>query len=770
MWEKTREDGSRRLKNNAVPTLFCFSKEVTKRKPPKNRQLTIPLNHKIEVKRISVSESSECNLNNVQALSDSIIQSTKSNDDDQYKSMVFKINHYKKQLRYVSDKLKKNETNNSAKLLNSVFNSNQIEALSRKSTKFMKWSHPTIVKALKLKFSCGNNGYEEILKQKIPLPSQRTLRRRLQTLKFDSGILDEVFRFLEIKIQTFKDTHEKECVLIMDEMAITPLNVFDVSLNKNVGNITLPNHEGTATNALVFMLGGISTRWKQTVAYYFTGPSINGTVYSEIITNLILKCESIGLKVMAVTSDMGSSNQRLWKHWNITAGKYCKVSNFIPHPLDNNRKLFVIPDVPHVFKNIKNMLMTNKVLFISNEIQEKYELPTNKVCSDHIQEIINYQDQLQFHLAPKLSQNDLIPSHFQKMKVGKSTNVISHDICSALRFLADELNKPDFLTTAWFIETIEHWFSLMTSRHIEMALSKLKPDVYENSITFLNNFIKIMTNLEVGNKRCWKPSQSGSILATSSILDLQHIYLDQKGFHFLLTSRFTQDCLENLFSTLRAKNIIPNALQFKNDLKLISVSQYLKDVSRGSYDEDDRNILSGFLNVLDNSNQNKTLKEIQLPLEIDEPNLDLCNGELNSLYNVCGYIIHSIKQKSKFCSFCLSSVGSNKSYNAAFTKLTKLKRFKKGCLFFCNEITFNMFLSFEGIFRKYYFIIKDQDCDIKQFLISKMKEIDNLHIPNCHKLHYFIINRYVLFRLKIAGKNKVKLANKYGSKSVATHL
>lgn len=68
------------------------------------------------------------------------------------------------------------------------------------------------------------------MKQKIPLPFQRTLRR-LQKLKFDSSILDEVFKFLEIKIKTFKDTHEKECVLIMDEMAKTPSNVSDASLN-----------------------------------------------------------------------------------------------------------------------------------------------------------------------------------------------------------------------------------------------------------------------------------------------------------------------------------------------------------------------------------------------------------------------------------------------------------------------------------------------------------------------------------------------------------
>lgn len=51
-----------------------------------------------------------------------------------------------------------------------------------------------------------------------------------------------------------------------------------------------------------------------------------------------------------------------------------------------------------------------------------------------------------------------------------------------------------------------------------------------------------------------------------------------------------------------------------------------------------------------------------------------------------------------------------------------------------------------------------------------MKEMINVHIPNCHKLYQSIISRYVLFRLKIAGKNRVKLTNKYGSKSVATHF
>jgi len=49
---------------------------------------------------------------------------------------------------------------------------------------------------------------------------------------------------------------------------------YDVASKSFIGNVTLPEHEGIANHGLVFMLGGISSRWKQTVAYYFTSDSV----------------------------------------------------------------------------------------------------------------------------------------------------------------------------------------------------------------------------------------------------------------------------------------------------------------------------------------------------------------------------------------------------------------------------------------------------------------------------------------------------------------
>ena len=56
---------------------------------------------------------------------------------------------------------------------------------------------------------------------------------------------------------------------------------YDPSSGQLLGNVSLEGHSGVATHALVIMLGGVTSRWKQTVAYYFTGNSSDGTVLNQ---------------------------------------------------------------------------------------------------------------------------------------------------------------------------------------------------------------------------------------------------------------------------------------------------------------------------------------------------------------------------------------------------------------------------------------------------------------------------------------------------------
>lgn len=78
--------------------------------------------------------------------------------------------------------------NNYRRILKKMLTDDQIQALFTKNCSIRNWSNETIQRALKLQITCGATGYEELLQQGMPLPSLRTLRRKLENLKFKSGI------------------------------------------------------------------------------------------------------------------------------------------------------------------------------------------------------------------------------------------------------------------------------------------------------------------------------------------------------------------------------------------------------------------------------------------------------------------------------------------------------------------------------------------------------------------------------------------------------
>jgi hypothetical protein len=261
-----------------------------------------------------------------------------------------------------------------------------------------------------------------------------------------------------------------------------------------LGEVTLPHHKGVGTHVLAFLLGGVTTRWKQVVAYYFTSDSVNGAVLTDIIEQIFNKANEINLNILSVTSDMGGSNQALWRAWGVTAGRHSQIKCSIPNPIYVDEQVSIFADVPHLFKNIKAMLVTNKLITLPDNIVSQHSLPTNEVRVSHINELVAHQEKDAFKLAPKLSEKDLFPSHFSQMKVSTSTNVVSHTVSSALKLLGEELNKPAYLTTAWFLEQVERWFYIMTSRHPSCALSKMNEVVYNDTYNIFKRFHGVTRN------------------------------------------------------------------------------------------------------------------------------------------------------------------------------------------------------------------------------------------------------------------------------------
>lgn len=149
-----------------------------------------------------------------------------------------------KRLMHENKKLNIENRNLKQKNFKKILNEDQIKALNRQSVKGCKWSDNTIKKALRLKLSCGSSGYQELLSQGIPLPNERTLRRRLENIDFKPGICEPIFDVLKQRISEFTDDREKDCMLVLDEMSIMPGEQIDQSTMSHIGLSTLPDRFG----------------------------------------------------------------------------------------------------------------------------------------------------------------------------------------------------------------------------------------------------------------------------------------------------------------------------------------------------------------------------------------------------------------------------------------------------------------------------------------------------------------------------------------------
>ncbi|XP_065081179.1 uncharacterized protein LOC135703781 [Ochlerotatus camptorhynchus] len=241
-----------------------------------------------------------------------------------------------------------------------------------------------------------------------------------------------------------------------------------------------------------------------------------------------------------------------------------------------------------------------------------------------------------------------------------------------------------------------------------MALGKSKS--LKETLKFLCFFKSMIHSVGVGYQGKWKPWQSSIILATNSILRLQDYFLNRRNYSFLLTAHFTQDCIENLFSQIRVRQKRPTALQFRNLLKSICISQYLTDVPGSSYDPDDREWLIDFpSNVHHLAQKKESEKEnmclpVAVPsdLPIAPPVLHTLNeSERNVLYHISGLIIRKVAKKGSVCTICVSKCISTQPYLANFSKFTILKDFTGHALIYANEETFLFFVNLETIIRRH---------------------------------------------------------------------
>lgn len=295
---------------------------------------------------------------------------------------------------------------------------------------------------------------------------------------------------------------ELDCGIVLDEMSIDEAVEYCSNNKKYFGTTTLPASEELATHALVFMLVGIHVRWKQIVAYEFTGNSIPKNCLKSVLDQLICKAEGIGLKVHFVTSDCGASNKAMWQDYGVSTKRNTIHSDLsIDHPCDATRKLEFIPDPVHVFKNAVNGWISNAVITLPSWYVEEKGLTSNEVNRNHLTKLVRIEQNQNLKMAHKLVEADVDfentkTSKVDKMKVSNSTKYCNHSVAAALMVLSEN-GDQSLKSTSVFVEDLARWFDVIASRNSEDALDLKNISKYDSDIRHLNMMVKLVSEIKV---------------------------------------------------------------------------------------------------------------------------------------------------------------------------------------------------------------------------------------------------------------------------------
>lgn len=146
---------------------------------------------------------------------------------------------------------------------------------------------------------------------------------------------------------------------------------------------------------------------------------------------------------------------------------------FCKHPIEENEKLYILPDPVHIYKNIAGSLLRQKTFYIDKKIVEKYELSSNCIELEATKKIYELDFTKELKVAPKLKEYMFDSNHFQKINVNTAYALLHQNTRAAISYyIAKGVTDKKYETTAWFVNQLFKWFSTMTRRYSKIELSE----------------------------------------------------------------------------------------------------------------------------------------------------------------------------------------------------------------------------------------------------------------------------------------------------------
>lgn len=175
--------------------------------------------------------------------------------------------------------------------------------------KVAEWSVETLSRALVIRASLGLRPYnflrrkpeeEDINKHhkkrdgmNFPLPCVSTLNEFMEknNLVLEPGIHEVAVKYIGKQIKADKTKQYAFCSILIDEMSITPNIKLHVTLQRAMGEVTVPSTGGdpVANKLFLVMARGISEDWLLPIAYHLTSSQLDAKLLRDFIFDCKIK-------------------------------------------------------------------------------------------------------------------------------------------------------------------------------------------------------------------------------------------------------------------------------------------------------------------------------------------------------------------------------------------------------------------------------------------------------------------------------------------------
>lgn len=581
------------------------------------------------------------------------------------------------------------------------------------------------------------------------LPSISSLRLWLSSLHVTCGINSSVLQLLKIKAQKLKP-EEKVISLVFDEISLQEHLNYDARQDMFEGfedfGDDRPNLCRLCNQAMVIMIKGLYLDFKQVIGYFLTKEAMPADSFKNIFCEIIKKLQETGFVVKSVVCDLGTNNVKLRKLLSVS------VDN--PFITINGERIYFFYDAPHLLKCTRNNF-------------KKYDFQhDDKIYSwSHVVKFYSLDSEQIPRMAPKLTKKSIDLPPFSPMRVSLAAHVFSHSVSSGILCNVTLNNiSANAVHTADFIDKIDCLFDIFNSAKYKDKQYRRPLSVKSNChIVRLEVLKQYLSEIKVLNKRLLNPTCiKGWISNINALKFLWEDLKDNHNFQFLFTRRLSQDCIENLFSIIRAKggnNVTPDSVKFRCNLRAVMTNQLLQPSADSNSEIDASTFLLQKQDILKQSPHiNIKNDETQLTcIQGEGLNLAQKNSECYVLGWVCSKLLH------EQCRDALCSLSNDFSIENSQIEIKKFT--DKSMLLFPNDTAKRASDLINSAFQENIDIyLKEGASQVKAKLILTCNIKENLGIvcDTCCKLlldKYFnvLIKAYVN---KINDKRKDRLSNR----------